>query len=247
MLRTIAFVSTLLLAGLTLAVPGPARAQDDGAPATPPSTLDLDAADRPQEEKERDRWSKPVETLTWAGIEPGDVVVDFHAGSGYATWILSRWVGPEGVVFAEMAGRGAGALRERIESGDLAEVGNVVFAGGIDELPSDSLDVFYVVRNYHDYGADEVGGFLDHVARTLKPGGSFVVIDAVASEGRDEEGHRIAADVVVAEVTGAGFELVDSSDLLANPDDDHQGPAWDRRNQLDHFALKFRWPGTGGR
>jgi predicted methyltransferase len=210
------------------------------------SPVDLNSPNRPAEEIERDQWSKPVETFQWIGLESGDVVVDFHAGGGYATWILSHWVGPEGVVFTEMAGRRAGALKERVETGDLAEVGNVVFAGNIDELPTDSLDVFYVVRNYHDYEAEEVPAFLDHVARSLKPGGLFVVIDVRALEERDDEGHRIAEEVVIEETTAAGFELVDSTDLLANPDDTYEGAQWDNRNQLDHFALKFRLPEDEG-
>jgi len=241
MKKSVGFLTAAIVLTLTLAVPTATRAQESIViEVTAP--VNLNAPNRPLDEVERDQWSKPIETLQWVGVGPGDVVVDFHAGGGYATWILSRWVGPEGVVFAEMAGRRAGALQERVESGDLAEIGNVVFVGGIDELPTDSLDVFYVVRNYHDYGAEEVSAFLDHVARSLKPGGLFVVIDVRAHEGRDDDGHRIAEEIVIEETTAAGFELVDSTDLLANPDDSYEGAQWDNRDQLDHFALKFRAP-----
>ncbi len=233
------FLATAIL--LALALAGPTHAQES-ITIEVKAPVDLNSPNRPLDEIERDQWSKPVETFQWIGLEPGDIVVDFHAGGGYATWILSHWVGPEGVVFTEMTGRRADALKERVETGDLAEVGNVVFAGSIDELPTDSLDVFYVVRYYHDYDADEVSGFLDHVARSLKPGGLFVVVDVRAREGRDDDGHRIAEEVVIEETTAAGFELVDSSDLLANPDDTYEGAQWDNRNELDHFALKFRLP-----
>lgn len=235
---------TAVFSTLTLTVPTPTQAQESIVIEVT-SPVDLNAPNRPLEEVERDQWSKPIETLQWVGLKPGDVVADFHAGGGYATWILSRWVGSEGVVFAEMAGRRADALKERIETGDLAEVGNVRFVGSIQELPTDGLDVFYVVRNYHDYDAEEVPAFLDHVARSLKPGGLFVVIDVRAREGRDDDGHRIAEETVIEETTAAGFELVDSTDLLANPDDSYEGAQWDDRDQLDHFALKFRAPETG--
>lgn len=227
------FVLTIVVALFALATTAPAQ---DAPP------VNLDDPDRPESERERDRWSKPIEVLEWIGVEPGDDVVDYHAGSGYATWILSRWVGPEGTVYAEMPG-GDDELEERIETGDLAEVGNVEFVAGIDELPTDGLDLFYIVRYYHDIDAGDAPSFLDEVGRTLRPGGLLVVIDARTDEGRDEDAHRIADDTVIDEITAAGFELVESTDLLANPDDDHEGAGWDNRNRLDHMALKFRWPG----
>ena len=204
--------------------------------------VDLDAPDRPAEEKARDEFSKPLEMLEWIGVEPGSVVVDFHAGSGYTTWILSEWVGPDGVVFTEMSGRRAAPLLERLETGDLAEQQNIVYVDALSKLPTDSLDLFLTVRNYHDVAPERIPMFLDEVERALAPGGLFVVVDARAPEGRDEEGHRIADEVIVSEVTAAGFDLVESSELLANPEDDHEGADWETRDQVDQSLLKFRAP-----
>lgn len=204
--------------------------------------VDLDAPDRPAEEKVRDEFSRPLEMLEWIGLEPGAVALDYHAGSGYNTWILSRWVGSEGVVFTEMSGRRAEALLERLESGDLADAGNVVYVDAISKLPSDTLDLFLTVRNYHDVDPDQIPAFLAEVERVLAPGGLFVVIDARAPEGRDEEGHRIADEVIVSEVTGAGFELIDSSEMLATSADDLEGADWETREQVDQSLLKFRAP-----
>lgn len=228
--RTLPF---LLVALLALPVAGMAQ-----RPA-----VELDAPDRPAEEKARDEFSRPLEMLEWVGLEPGAAVVDFHAGSGYNTWILSRWVGPEGVVFTEMSGRRAEALLDRLESGDLADAGNVVYVDAISKLPTDSLDLFLTVRNYHDLAPGQIPAFLAEVDRALVPGGLFVVVDARATEGRDEEGHRIADDVIVSEVTAAGFELVESSEMLANPDDDHEGADWETRDRVDQSLLKFRAAG----
>ncbi len=206
------------------------------------AAVDLDAPDRPAEEKARDEFSKPLEMLEWIGLEPGAAVVDFHAGSGYNTWILSQWVGSDGVVFTEMSGRRAEALLERLESGDLADAGNVIHVDAISKLPTDSLDLFLTVRNYHDLSPDEIPAFLAEVDRVLVPGGLFVVVDARAPEGRDEEGHRIADEVIVSEVTGAGFELVDSSEMLTSAGDDLEGADWETREQVDQSLLKFRAP-----
>ncbi|MFN2382981.1 MAG: methyltransferase domain-containing protein, partial [Gemmatimonadota bacterium] len=152
---------------------------------------------------------------------------------------LSQWVGAEGIVFSQSSYK-PDTLKARISSGDLAAAGNVVYLAALSELPTDSLDLVFTDRNYHDFPADRVGEVLGEIHRALKPGGTFAVIDARAVEGRDEEGHRIADAVIIAEVTAAGFELADQSEMLANPDDDHVGPKWDQRDALDRSLLKFK-------
>lgn len=220
-----------LFLGLAL----PARAQD-----SPP--VDLADPARAEADRTRDAHSKPIEVFRWVGVQPGQTVVDFHAGSGYNTWIFSRWVGPDGVVIAEAPAGRAEEIQARLETGDLAEAGNVVYAESIEGLPADSVDVFFVSRNYHDIPAETIPAFLADVRRALKPGGILAVIDARAIEGRDLEAHRIADATIIEEVTAAGFEHADSSELLANPEDDHVGPKWDQREQLDQSLLKFRKP-----
>lgn len=229
-----------MLSLAVLCVPVSLRAQE--APGGQTAAVDLADPARSAEDRARDEYSKPLEVFQWIGVEPGDVVLDFHAGSGYNTWILSRWVGPEGVVFTESPERYAEDLKVRLESGDLADAGNVVFVEQIAELPTDSLDLFFTSRNYHDVPAEEIQEFLAEVDRALVPGGTFVVIDARAVEGRDTEAHRIADQVVIDEVTAAGFEIVGQSELLANPDDDHVGPKWDQRMTLDQSLIKFSAP-----
>ena len=231
-------LSALFLGISTVAMP--ATAQE--APGGQNAAVDLADPARAAEDRARDAFSKPIEVFEWVGVESGDVVVDFHAGGGYNTWILSKWVGPEGVVFAESPEQYAEDLKVRLESGDLAGAGNVVFVDQVSALPTDSLDLFFTSRNYHDVPAEEIPALLAEVDRALVPGGTLVVIDARASEGRDTEAHRIADQVVIEEVTAAGFELVDQSEMLANPEDDHVGPKWDQREQLDQSLLKFRAP-----
>ncbi|MGH7551218.1 MAG: methyltransferase domain-containing protein [Gemmatimonadota bacterium] len=230
--------STLLSAIALLASPVTAQETPGGQGAP----VDLNDPARSAEDQARDPYSKPIEVFQWIGLEAGDVVVDFHAGSGYNTWIMSKWVGPEGVVFTEMPEGMSEDIKTRLESGDLAGAGNVIYVENVEALPTDSLDLFFTSRNYHDVDVEAIPDFLTEVRRALAPDGLFVVIDARAAEGRDTEAHRIADQVVIDEVTAAGFELVDQSELLANPDDDHVGPKWDQREQLDQSLIKFRAP-----
>lgn len=203
-------------------------------------TVDLAAEGRPAAEKERDATSKPMEVLEWIGLEEGDTVLDIQSGGGYHVWIFSDAVGPEGRVYSQSSFRPE-SLQARIASGATPEA-NVTFVSSVAEVPDASLDLAFTDRNYHDVDPGEVSGWLATLMSKLEPGGLFVVIDAEAAEGRDVESHRIASDVIVSEVTAAGFELVEESDLLANPADDHVGPKWDQRDSLDRSLIKFRKP-----
>ena len=204
-------------------------------------TVNRDAEGRPPAEKARDSTSKPMEVLEWIGLEEGAVVLDIQAGGGYHTWIFSDAVGAEGTVYSQSSFRPE-SLQARIAAGSTPEA-NVTFVAGASEVPDGSLDLAFTDRNYHDVPPDQVSSWLETLEAKLKPGGLFVVIDAEAASGRDAESHRIASDVIVQEVTGAGFELVEESDLLANPADDHVGPKWEERDSLDRSLIKFRKPG----
>ena len=116
--------STLILG--ILAVAAPAAAQETpGGQAAP---VDLTVATRPAEDRARDEFFKPIEVFEWIGVEPGDVVLDFHAGSGYNTWILSQWVGPQGVVFTESPEQYAEDLKIRLDPLRDAKAAGIVLA-----------------------------------------------------------------------------------------------------------------------
>jgi predicted methyltransferase len=203
-------------------------------------TVNLDAEGRPADEKARDATSKPMEVLEWIGVEEGQFVLDIQSGGGYHMWIFSDAVGPEGKVYSQSSFRPE-SLQARIAAG-LTPEANVTFVSRVSEVPDGTLDLAFTDRNYHDVSVENITTWLETVKSKLKPGGQFVVIDAEAAEGRDEESHRIASDVIVTEVTGAGFELVEESDMLANPADDHVGPKWEERDSLDRSLIKFRKP-----
>jgi predicted methyltransferase len=203
-------------------------------------TVNLDAEGRPADEKARDATSKPMEVLEWIGLEEGQIVLDIQSGGGYHMWIFSDAVGPEGKVYSQSSFRPE-SLQARIAAG-LTPEANVTFVSRVSEVPDGTLDLAFTDRNYHDVSVENIPTWLETVKSKLEPGGLFVVIDAEAAEGRDEESHRIASDVIVTEVTGAGFELVEESDMLANPADDHVGPKWEERDSLDRSLIKFRKP-----
>ena len=138
-----------------------------------------------------------------------------------------------------------GAVAARLKTGDLKGRSNIVVFGRIEDLPADSLDVVLTVRNYHDVSEGDMAAWLQGIARALKPGGVLAVVDVRTKpgfEGRAGDLHRIAEDLVVKEVTGAGFTLEERSDMLANPKDTSESSEFENREGTDRMVLEFRKP-----
>ncbi len=112
--------------------------------------------------------------------------------------------------------------------------------------------------NYHDvywesakYGIPrmEPQTFLKAVYAAMKPGAVIGVIDHVASPNSDTRAtvdklHRIDPDVIEADFTKAGFQLVGTRNMLRNPDDDHSLLVFDPKikGKTDRAIFKFRKP-----
>jgi predicted methyltransferase len=75
--------------------------------------------------------------------------------------------------------------------------------------------------------------------RLLKPGGVLGIADSRAAAGRDVKMHRIADDVIIREVTAAGFRLDGTSQMLSNPKDDYARTFWSARYIVDQSCLRF--------
>lgn len=220
---------------------------------------------RPAADMQSDVDRKPAELVTFAGIKPGDKVIDLMPGGGYFTRIFSKVVGPQGHVYAvvpESMAEGRPKALDPIKA-IVAAYGNTsLMVQPYEQLgaPS-SLDVVWTSQNYHDvYGAvsvfavkgnsgpEEAAKLDAAVFKSLKPGGVFVVVDHAAepnSGGRDTGTlHRIDPATVIAQAQAAGFVLEARSDLLSNPKDAHDKLIFapEIKGHTDKFVLKFRKP-----
>jgi predicted methyltransferase len=211
---------------------------------------------RPAEDRDLDAKRKPAETLALAGIKPGEVIGEYLPGGGYYTRLLSDIVGHGGKIYAlettTWGDKGVAATKAVLaEPGrenvvlDLAPLGSF-------HLP-EKVDLFWTTLNYHDlhipkYANVDMAAFNKLVFDSLKPGGTYFIVDHAATAGSGASLsptlHRIDEATVVKEVTAAGFELLSKSDLLRNPADDHTKKVFDPsiRMQTDQFILTFRKP-----
>ncbi|MEL1250893.1 class I SAM-dependent methyltransferase [Aurantiacibacter gilvus] len=209
-----------------------------------------------------DEGRKPAEVLAWARIEAGMDVADIMPGLGYWTEIMAPIVGPEGSVAALQPEQfynedRANALWDSILA---ANPGAARVRYPFDQFSyaADSFDLVLINNSYHDiYWQSEQyriplsdpDVLVTGLFAATRPGGHVVVIDHAADAGSEPRAsvdamHRIAADVVIADFERAGFVLVDRSDLLANPADDHTRSVFDEAldGYSDRFMLKFRKP-----
>jgi predicted methyltransferase len=210
----------------------PAPAAAEPAASTAVATIDpaiLDHAARSEDDHYRDAGFRPLEVYQFLGIEPGQRVADLMPGGGYNTVLVSQIVGAGGSVVAVLRPTASDSAErvERAQTRFAAAIepfglDNLETVASTADLPDNSVDLLLTVRNYHDIGlaADRVAA-LPEFLRILKPGGTFAVIDAYTDkpDERDESVHRINDDLAQAEITSAGFEFVDASDLLVNPED----------------------------
>ena len=209
-------------------------------PATLLAQSILDNAARPDEERERDSGSKPLEVYSFFGVESGMTVVDLMPGGGYNTFILSKLVGDHGAIYAGPDRRGN--LAPRVEADGLSDVTVIADFGGVE---GGTADVAISVRNFHDLeGGGNATAAYGQFFAMLKAGGVLGVVDARTNKDDYDEGtHRINEQVIIDHVTAAGFELVEKSEMLANPDDDFgKWEGMSGRMNTDRMVLKFRKP-----
>jgi len=214
---------------------------------------------RPEADTKRDAARKPAEMLEFAGIKPGQTVVDFLPGGGYFTRIFSKAVGPKGTVYAAYPPPRAPAdpakppptpAAQTIAADPAyANVKPLQVAMATFAIPA-KADVVWTSQNYHDLhnvkGLD-LAAFNKQIFDALKPGGVYVVLDHVADPKTADATstvHRIDPAVVRREVEAAGFKFDGESDVLRNPADDHSKPVFDPavRGHTDQFVYKFRKP-----
>jgi predicted methyltransferase len=215
---------------------------------------------RPEADKARDADRKPAETLAFTGVKPGAKIAELLPGGGYFTRIFSKAVGATGHVYALVPAPLTNApadvpdfaARVKAIAADPSYANVSVVVEPFTQLSVPApVDLVWTSQNYHDlhnFPGLDVGVFNKMVFDDLKPGGIYLILDHRAQLGsgsRDTKTlHRIDPEAVKQEVLAAGFELVDSSDILRNPGDTHWLKVFDPsvRGKTDQFILKFRKP-----
>lgn len=216
------------------------------------ATQVVEAEDRTDKDRDMDGRRHPAELLSFIGVQPGWRVADLGTGAGYTLELLNRAVGPDGQVYGQ---NNAHVLKNFVSESWPARLARPINANTVrldrefaDVLPDDvkDLDAVTFIFSYHDVVA--AGGDRAQLNReiydALKPGGVYVIADHHAPEGSGLEAastlHRLERDIVVQEVTDAGFVLVEEGQFLRDPTDDLQAVSYKVGFRTDRYVLKFQ-------
>lgn len=213
---------------------------------------------RPVEETARDENRKPLETLTFFGLEDDMRVLELLPGGGWYTRILAPVLRDNGELYVAIGtGNVAGNLLTRpgFDHVEVLEIGAAperTGPFGTNHIaPFDfgvtDLDLVLTFRNMHNFTPEGRANINTAVFRALRSGGHFGVVDHSRRhmEPMTAENRR-RADVVeiMKEVLAAGFEFVDYSDLHYRPDDElrYEVGRHTVTGNTDRFTLLFRKP-----
>ena len=207
----------------------------------------LKSPHRHAENPPRDAHRHPVETLTFFGVTPKSTVVELGAGEGWYTELLAPLLAREGklIVVANDAtppidtmSKVYGKRAELFLAKSPALYGKVekVAIAPPDKLtlgPDGSADVVIAMREMHGWqNRGQLDAYVKAVHAVLKPGGVFGVEQHRAAAGARPEDTSskgyLPEEWVIQQVTAAGFELAEKSEINANPKDtkDHEKGVW---------------------
>jgi predicted methyltransferase len=223
----------------------------------------------------RDSVRHPAAELTFFGLKPNMTVVELWPGGGYWTEILGAYLAPQGTYYVALPPSGnaeedAGVARWRARIAAQAEhLGTIhettLGAGHSDIAPPGSADLVLTFRNLHNWMDDGYAAeALAACFKALKPGGILGIEEhrgrnSVPQDPKAADGY-VRQDYAIALARKAGFELIGSSEINANPKDTKNwvDGVWtlpptlsqgdkDRDRYLaigeaDNFVLKFRKP-----
>lgn len=181
--------------------------------------------------KWRDSWM-PVEKLfELADVGVGDNVADLGCHEGYLTMHLAQKVGQQGKVYAvDVRNDRLQTLNINARKRKLKNITTILGDYDNPNLPSNSLDVVFVIDTYHEIS--DYKEVLGHLNNSLKPGAKLVLLEKLkkrlVGKSREDQvsGHTLSLSYVKKELQDAGFIIRTEINDLGQWEEDPTKTMW---------------------
>jgi len=131
-----------------------------------------DWLDRPEREKEE----APSLLVKSLNLKPGMVVADIGAGSGYLSFMIAKYVGPKGKVYAEdIQPEMLDIVKQKAKALGFKNVVPWLGTTTDPKLPPASVDLMIMVDVYHEF--DQPYEMISAMVKGLKKGGRIVFVE----------------------------------------------------------------------
>lgn len=263
--RLIYLMLAALLAGGGLAVAGE---------PVPTIAEIAEGAHRSDQNKARNSYRHPAETLEFFGLERDMRVAEIWPAGGWYTEVIAPYfAGSEGAYIAahwdpdsdvKFISNGVKGYMDKLAAyPDLyanVEMAVLMHPDKMAFAPAESLDMIVTFRNIHNWmGRSYAEDMFATMYKALKPGGTLGVVEhrgdpEVEQDPKAASGY-VNQDYAITLAEHAGFRLVATSEINANPKDskDHKSGVWTLPPTLragdkpeyraigesDRFTLKF--------
>lgn len=213
------------------------------APTTNPALTAALADPRRDEDRARDKWRHPGETLTFFEVTPQMKVGEYAPGGGWYSRVLGLYLGPQGKLVGlynmpsdpprQQASRDRAAKFPSDVAGWSGQPAARFSGITLTDVPASetgTYDRILVIRMMHNMmRANSAANDFKAMGELLKPGGMIGIVqhraqaDAPDAYVDGSKGYLREADVIKF-VEANGFELVSKSEINANPADTANWP-----------------------
>lgn len=157
------------------------------------------------ERKEREMEENTTQLLKNLAVQPGTVIADIGAGSGYHSTLLSKMVGNGKVYAVDVEPEMIAYMKDRIKLEGYKNIIPVLSTEQKVSLPANSIDVMLLVDVYHEFSFPYEMTL--SMLEALKPGGKLVLVEFRAEDPNVpiKTIHKMSEQQAVKEFKASGF------------------------------------------
>jgi ubiquinone/menaquinone biosynthesis C-methylase UbiE len=159
------------------------------------------------QESYRDRLIRPETVMDTIGVNPGMIIGEAGAGSGYFTFKLADRVGSEGRIYAnDIRSSALREIQRRAKNRGVENIQTVL--GEVDDplFPVHDLDMVFMIAAFHDF--EQPIPWLENVKRFMKPDASLVIVEKDPDRWGRSWDHHMTREEILTVLAEAGFQKI---------------------------------------